>query len=213
MTQIDFIFVAHKIHFFESNQKLSAMKKTMIITCLLLMVFHFNGYSQEKYGRTLNLGLGVAGHYGYYKYAGRSIPVFNINYEIDVAKNFTLAPFASIYTFTDDYYWGNNNNPDRYYRYSEVVIPIGVKGYYYFDDLINIPSEWDIYAGASLGAVIVNSTWESGYLGDKNYYHGNNNIYLDIHIGASYQLSDRIGAYLDLSTGISTVGIEIHGRN
>lgn len=189
------------------------MKKTFLITSLLFIVFQFNGYSQEHYGKTLNLGLGVAGHSGYYKYARRSLPVFNINYEFDVAKNFTLAPFASIYAFKDDYYWGNNNNPDRYYSYKEVVIPVGIKGYYYFDDLVNLSKPWDIYAGASLGYAIVNSSWESGYLGDKNYYHGSNNIFLDIHIGASYYFNERLGMYLDLSSGISTVGIQIHGRN
>ncbi|QSE96451.1 hypothetical protein [Fulvivirga lutea] len=185
------------------------MKKISLLTGMLLMVLHFNGYSQEKYGGTLNLGLGVAGHSGYYKYAGRSIPVFNINYEFDVAKNFTLAPFASIYTFRDEYYWGNNNNPGKYYNYREVVIPVGVKGFYYFDDLINLTSDWDFYAGASLGFAIVNSSWESGYLGDKNYYHRNNNVFLDIHVGASYHFNEKIGAYIDLSSGISTIGIQI----
>lgn len=185
------------------------MKRIMMLIGLILMVFHFNSYSQESYGKTLNLGLGVAGHSGYYKYAGKSIPVFNINYEFDVAKNFTLAPTASIYTFRDQYYWGNANNPDRYYKYSEVVIPIGVKGYYYFDDVININSDWDIYGGASIGIALVNSSWESGYLGDKNYYHGNNNVFFDLHLGAAYHFSEKFGAYLDLSSGFSTVGIEI----
>lgn len=189
------------------------MRKSIILTGLLLMLFHFNGYSQEHFGKTLNLGIGVTGYSGFYKYAGRSIPVFNINYEFDVANNFTLAPFASIYTFKDDHYWGNNNNPDRYYRYREVVVPIGLKGYYYFDELFNLRSDWDIYAGASLGVAIVSSSWEAGYLGDKNYYHRNNPVFLDIHIGASYHFNEHIGTYLDLSTGVSTIGIQIHNKN
>ena len=186
------------------------MKKIIILTGLLLMVFHFNGYSQEHYGKTLNLGVGVGGYGGFYKYAGRSIPVININYEIDVVKNFTLAPFASIYTFKENYFYNNNN---RYYKYSEVVIPIGIKGYYYFDDLLNVTSDWDIYAGASLGMAIVNSTWEAGYTGDRNYYNNGNTLFLDLHIGASYHFNERFGAYLDLSSGVSTFGIQIHGKN
>jgi hypothetical protein len=119
------------------------MKKLITtISLLLLILFHFNGFAQEKYGRTLNLGLGVGGYSGHYGYAGRSLPVFHINYEIDVARNFTLAPFASFSTFS-----GRHNS----YTYHETVIPIGVKGAYYFDELLKANGDWDFYAAGSLG--------------------------------------------------------------
>jgi hypothetical protein len=183
------------------------MKKIIILSGLLLALFQFNSYSQEHYGKTLNLGLGVGGYSGVYKYTGSSFPVFNINYEFDVARNFTLAPFASIYTFKEDIYWSN-----RYYNYSEVVVPVGIKGYYYFDELLNLRSDWDIYAAASLGLVIATTHWENGYNGDRNYYHKGNAVFLDLHIGASYHFNNRIGAYLDLSSGLSTIGIQINGK-
>src|SRR5688572_27190132 len=113
------------------------MKKLIVTTILLLTIlFQFNSYAQEKYGRTLNFGLGVGGYSGYYSYVGRSLPVFNINYEIDVARNFTLAPFVSFYTFS-----GNRSS----YSYHETVIPIGVKGAYYFDELFKANEKWDFY--------------------------------------------------------------------
>jgi hypothetical protein len=186
------------------------MKKLILLTLFFVSIGHFSGYAQERFGSTLNLGLGVGGYSGYYKYTGRSVPVFSINYEFATAPYFTLAPFASIYTFSNDYYWGNNNNPDRYYYYHETVIPIGVKGTYYFDDILNATSKWDFYLGASLGFAIVNSSWEAGYNGDKNYYHGGSNVFLDLHIGTEYHFNNRIGAFLDLSSGISTIGIAIH---
>lgn len=188
------------------------MKKLIVFTIILLTSVHFNIYAQEQYGKTLNLGLGVAGYSGYYRYAG-SIPVINANYEIDIVKDFTLAPFASIYSFKDKYYWGNNNNPDRFYSYSEIVIPVGIKGYYYFDDLLDLNGDWDIYAASSLGIAIVNSTWESGYLGERDRYHRGSSVFLDLHIGASYHFSHRFGAYLDLSSGVSTIGVQIQGKN
>ncbi len=187
------------------------MKKTIILTGLLLMAFHFDGNSQERYGKTLNMGVGVAGYSGYYKYAG-TVPVFNINYEIDVVKNLTLAPFASIYAFKDEYRWGDNNNPDQYYTYTEVVIPVGIKSYYYFDDLINATSDWDIYAGTSLGLAIVNSSWEAGYNGNKNHFNKGTQVFLDIHVGATYHFNKRMGAYLDLSSGVSTIGLQFNGN-
>ena len=186
------------------------MKKSISITIVLVSLFYFKGYAQEKYGSTLNLGLGVGGYSGYYKYAGRSLPVFHINYEFDVAKNFTLAPSISFYTFSDDYYWGDNNTPYRYYAYQETVIPIGVKGTYYFDDLLEADSNWDFYLAGSLGFALVNSRWGDGYMGDRNFYHGGRALFLDFHIGTEYHFNERVGAFLDLSNGISTLGLAIH---
>jgi hypothetical protein len=179
------------------------MKKLFTISILfLLILFHFNTYAQETYGRTLNLGLGVGGYSGYYGYAGRSLPVFHINYEIDVVRNFTLAPFASLYTFSDSH---------DSYTYHETVIPIGVKGTYYFDELLEANGKWDFYLAGSLGFAIVNSRWEAGYNGDRNHFHGGSALFLDVHIGSEYHFNNRVGAFLDLSTGVSTIGLAFHG--
>lgn len=191
------------------------MKKIVIVTLILLLasVAHFTVNAQSTYGKTLNLGLGVGGYSGYYKYAGRSVPVFHINYEFDVAKDFTLAPFISFYTYSNEYYWGNNNNPNQYYTYNETVIPIGIKGTYYFDELLKANSKWDFYLGASLGFALVNSSWEAGYQGDEKYFNNKgNSVFLDLHIGAEYHFNNRLGAFLDLSSGVSTIGLAIHGK-
>ena len=129
------------------------MKKTFILTLIFLTILSFNISAQqttittttttttypsygEKFGKTLNLGLGIGGYAGYYGYVGRSMPVLHADYEFDALKNFTLAPFINFYTFKNEYYWGNNDNPYRYYYYRQTVIPIGVKGTYYFNQLL-----------------------------------------------------------------------------
>jgi hypothetical protein len=179
------------------------MKKLTAATLLLfLILFHFNSHAQEKYGRTLNLGLGVGGYSGYYGYVGRSLPVFNVNYEIDVARNFTLAPFVSFYTFSERH---------DSYTYHETVIPVGVKSAYYFDELLEANSKWDFYVSGSLGFSIVNSRWDEGYPGDRNFHRGGNPVFLDFHIGSEYHFSNKVGVFLDLSTGVSTVGLAFHG--
>jgi hypothetical protein len=188
------------------------MKKFITLSILFLSFICFDGYSQEIYSRTLNLGLGVGGYSGYYRYAKRSLPVFSLNYELGVAKDFTLAPFISVYTFTDEFYWGNKNYPDRYYTYRETVIPIGVKGTYYFDDILNANDLWDFYLAGSLGFAFVNSNWDEGYYGDEKHYHKGSSVFLDLHVGAEYHFTDRIGAFLDLSSGVSTIGIAVHGK-
>ena len=178
----------------------------MHVNKTISMVIAYKTTATEKYGRTLNLALGV----GYYGYLGHSIPVLHINYEFDVAKNFTLAPFISFYSYSNEYYYGDSKNGYRYYAYHETAVPIGVKGSYYFDDLLKAGPKWDFYLAGSLGFAIVNSSWENGYYGDRNIYHGSSALFLDAHIGTEYHISDKIGVILDLSTGVSTIGLAIH---
>lgn len=180
--------------------------KQLIILTITFFSLHFISFDssaqeQEHYGKTLNIGLGVGGHSGYSRYVGRALPVININYEFDAASNFTLAPFISFYTYS-----GKNDN----YTYRENVIPVGVKGFYYFDNLLKAGSAWDFYGAGSLGFAFVNSRWDSGYDGDKDYFNKGNSIFLDIHIGAEYHFNSKFGMFLDLSSGISTLGIAIH---
>ena len=195
--------------------------KTITISIAFLTLFALNSNAQdksvsdksatEKYGNTLNLGVGL----GYYGYVGHTLPVVTFNYEFDVAKNFTLAPFAGIYSYQNYYYWGNPNKPNwdpsyRQYSYRETAVPIGVKGTYYFDRLLHANSKWDFYAAGSLGFVFRSVSWENGYYGDHNAYQSTSPLYLDAHIGTEYHLNQKAGLFLDLSTGVSTFGLALH---
>jgi hypothetical protein len=164
-----------------------------------------NASSSETYGNVLNAGIGI----GYFGYIQNSTPVLHANYEFDVAKSFTLAPFASFYSYSVDYYYYNPPF-SRNYGYRQTVLPLGVKGTYYFDDLLKLNEKWDLYLGASLGFAIISTKWESNYPGDKNAYTGARSLYLDLHLGSEYHINDRFGVFLDLSTGVSTIGLAIH---
>jgi len=161
-------------------------------------------YSSERFGHTLNLGLGIGGYSGYYHNSGHSLPVFSLNYEFDVARNFTLAPFASFSTYRDYVSDGNN---DYYYR--QTIIPVGVKGTYYFDQILGAGPDWDFYLAGSLGFAIVKETWDDGYSRDT-YYSNASPLFLDLHVGTEYHISNKVGIFLDLSTGVSTIGLAIH---
>ncbi len=161
-------------------------------------VFAQKSYSSEKFGHTLNLGLGIGG-YGYsHNYYNHSLPVFSLNYEFDVAKNFTLAPFVTFMTY--------RYNKDHY---RQSIIPIGVKGTYYFDQILEAGSDWDFYLAGSLGFTLVRTSWYDGYSGDT-YYNDASPLFLDLHLGTEYHVSRKVGIFLDLSTGISTIGLAIH---
>ena len=191
------------------------MKKRIFSFALFLIAISYQVNAQEatsvgKYGNTLNLGVGIGGYSGYYGYLGHSLPIFNLNYEFDAAKNFTLAPFVSFYSYSREYYWGSNNHPYKYYGYYETVIPIGLKGTFYFDDWVKAGSKWDFYFAGSLGFAIVNSRWDGDYYGDRDYYRHGNPLFLDVHLGTEYHFNSHIGAFLDLSSGVSTIGLAIH---
>ena len=180
------------------------MKKItfILILALAFMISGTNVNAQKNYsggyGHTLNLGLGIGG-YGYSNhYYDRSLPVFSLNYEFDVAKNFTLAPFITFMTY---------RYHDDYYRQS--VIPIGVKGSYYLDQVLGAGSAWDFYLAGSLGFTIVRTTWYDGHSGDV-YYKNASPLFLDLHVGTEYHVSRKVGLFLDLSTGVSTIGLAIH---
>jgi len=194
----------------ELNLNTNKMKKIVIALLLMFTVLGSNIYSQqtktnEKFGKTLNLGIGM----GYYRYAEHPMPVFHANFEFDIARNFTLAPFISFYSYRNHYNKGNPHENDGYY-YHETVVPVGVKGTYYFDEIFKANNKWDFYAAGSLGFAIINSRWDDGYDGDKDKYHGAGPIYVGIHIGSEYHFNDRIGGFLDLSNSVSTIGLAFH---
>lgn len=160
----------------------------------------------EKYGNTLNGGIGV----GYYNYIGPTLPIVHANYEFDVAKNFTLAPFITYYSYQRYYYWGNPNYPYRNYRYRQTVIPVGAKATYYFDQLLRANPKWDFYLAGSLGFAYRKTVWDDDYYGNYTVENGSSGLYLDGHIGAEYHLNSKAGLFLDLSSGISILGLSIH---
>lgn len=179
------------------------MKTTKTITILFLLLISVSLVSAQRrsssqsYGNTLNLGLGIGGYSGYYGYVGEFLPVLHANYEFEVAKNFTLAPFATLYSYTDNHY-------------RETVIPMGAKGSLYLDRLLKAGSQWDFYVAGSLGFALVSTSWDTHYYGDRTYYHEASSLFLDFHVGAEYHFNKHIGAFLDLSTGVSTVGLAFH---
>lgn len=187
------------------------MKKQLICLVPLLYLLNINSIAQEvstseKFGKTINVGLGI----GYYGYGNGVLPAFHANFEFDVAKNFTLAPFITFLSYQNNYYWGNPNHPYRNYSYQQTIVPMGVKASYYFDQLLKAGPKWDFYFAGSLGFIIRKTSWENEYNGDRNVVQSQSALYLDIHIGTEYHINNRVGLFLDISSGISTFGLAIH---
>jgi hypothetical protein len=176
---------------------------TLLISVTLISAT-LKSQDAEKFGRTLNLGAGI-GYYGY-----GTAPSLSLNYEFDLFRNFTLAPFVTVSSYRSYRYWGSADYPYRDYYYRVTTIPVGVKGTYYFDELFNAGEKWDFYAAASVGMAFRSTTWEPGYYGDKVVRTYASPLYGNLHIGSEVHLNNNLGLFLDLSTGISTFGLAIH---
>lgn len=182
--------------------------KKIVIALFALFTLSTQSFAQsaypEKFGRTLNLAAGI-GYYG----PSSALPMLHLNYEFDVFRNFTLAPFISVLTHRGYTYWGSDNFPYRNYSYRETVIPMGLKGTYYFDELFKAGPKWDFYVGTSVGFAYSRVTWENGYYGGSTARLVNP-FYVAMHIGSEYHMSSKAGVFLDLSNNVSTIGFGFH---
>lgn len=149
----------------------------------------------EKYGKTFNIGIGSGiGNYGYAFYA---TPAVYLDYEFDIIRTLTLAPFVTLYHYKNDFY-------------QERVIPVGLKATCYFDQIVKAHARWDFYLASSLGFAFRELVWKNGFTPEPNTHYGPGALYLVLSIGSEYHINKKLGAYIDLSNGISTTGLSIH---
>lgn len=162
---------------------------------------YFDG---EHFGHVVNIGVG-SGYFG-----ALFVPsvYFTANYEFDVFRNFTLAPFVGFSHYrSDPYPWGSMS-----YYYRTTIVPVGGKATYYFDELLNASGKWDFYAAASVAYAFMHREWDYGYPATAGHLPGYRSPQvLQVHLGTEYHLSRRAGIFIDVSTGASLLGFAIHG--
>jgi len=184
------------------------------IYCILLLNLFLNSNkmsSQEEitiehFGKTLNVGSGIE----YASYVGYSVPIACLNYEIEIEKKITVAPFVYVYSYQSSVNLLNSDLLGENYNYTETVIPIGFTVSYYLDELIKAKSHWDFYIAGSLGYINRQTKWTNPYYGNQKHEPGTGAMYLNIHIGTELHITKRIGFQLDVSAGKASIGIALH---
>lgn len=96
--------------------------------------------------------------------------LIGVAYDIPVATDIAVSPFA-----------GTNFNLD--------YLIIGVKGNYYFDNLLALPAAWDVYGGANAGY---------GFGIDNS---NNSDFDMGLQIGGRWFWNDKWGLYLEFGGG------------
>lgn len=152
---------------------------TLSLSLAILLSPTQTATAQELHGSALNLGVGIG---------ARQAAVYHINFEFDVVPSVTIAPSASFYGYTK-------------------FVPIGLKASYYFDQVLNLLPEWDLYVAGTAAMGIVSDDWNNQTYRDMYRFRGANNLFFDVHIGTEYQVTPRAGMFIDLASNAATIGI------
>lgn len=157
------------------------MKKLFFVFTLVLCVAAAFGQSApfNKGEKFLNFGLGVSSN---------GIP-FYIGFEAAVHPDITVGAEMGYRRFND--HWGTGNYQNSRFNISGL-------GNYHFNSLLNIPSEWDFYAGLNLGFAFIsydddwNDDWNSSYA---------TGLILGAQVGGRYFFNNKVGVNLEFAGG------------
>jgi hypothetical protein len=153
------------------------MKKLSIILLLsVISLFTVSAQSPLQKGRVqLNAGVG---------FSGWGVPIY-LGLDFGVSRDFTLGFEGSFRNYKENYSEAN---------YHSTIIGISGNGNYHFNRIMNIPSNWDFYAGLNIGFY----AWTSpnGYPGE-----GDSGLGLGLQIGGRYFITDHFGLNLEVGGG------------
>lgn len=152
------------------------MKKQVLAfaLCLFTAIAFGKGPLSEGQGQ-INAGFGLSSW---------GAP-FYLGFDYGVHPDITLGGEFS-YRNYDNYYLD-----DRYYH---SIIGIAGNGNYHFNKFLEIPRNWDLYAGLNLGFYIWNSP-------DDYYGSRTSEVGLGAQIGGRYYFNDKIGINLEFGSG------------
>lgn len=153
------------------------MKKQLVIVTMLVFLgqLTFGQYALPKGKSQLNVGIG---------FSSWGTPVY-LGFDHGVHKDISVGGELS--------YRGYHDNWDNY-RYNHNIIGISGNGNYHFNHALDIPKDWDFYAGLNLGFYI----WSSpdAYAGSHSSGLG-----LGAQIGGRYYLSNKVALNLEFGGG------------
>lgn len=152
------------------------MKKTILVIAIMLMsVFSFSQSPLPVGKAQLNAGIG---------FSGWGIP-FYVGFDYSVHKDITIGGEFSYRSYEED--WDHN-------KYHHNIMGFSGNGNYHFNTILNIPQNWDFYAGLNLGFYV----WTS-----PDDYHGDDTsgLGLGAQIGGRYYLSEKVGLNLEFGGG------------
>ncbi len=159
------------------------MKKIIL---LVLLVAGWNlasaQYALPKGKAQFNAGLGFSS-WGVPVYAGFDVGVHR---DISVGGEFSFRSYNRRY---------NNGNA----RYHHSIVGLSGNGNYHFNSVLNMPTNWDFYAGLNLGFYVRNS--DDDYPGNEG-----SGLALGAQVGGRYYFTERFGINLEFGSASAFSG-------
>ncbi len=152
------------------------MKKIFLVMVMIFALGKVFGSNALANGQSqFNAGVG---------FSSWGVPVY-IGLDYGVHRNVTLGGEVSFQSYQDKY----NDN-----KYDHSIIGISGNGNYHFNNVLDIPSNWDFYAGLGIGFYIWNSPDE---------YDGSHTSGLGVsgQLGGRYYFSEKFGVNLEFGGG------------
>jgi outer membrane immunogenic protein len=152
------------------------MKKLISIVFLSFMTFLVvNSQNPQEKRNQLNAGIGLSGW---------GVPVY-VGLDFGIHKDISFGIEGSFRSYNQNYTGSN--------YYSSIT---GLSGNmnYHFNRILEIPSNWDFYAGLNLGYYFWHSS--SDYPGN-----GSSGLGLGGQIGGRYYINNRLGLNLEFGGG------------
>ncbi len=152
------------------------MRKTITFIIVLLASTAMFAQAPIAVGQSqLNAGVG---------FSSWGVPVY-VGLDFGVHPDITLGPEVSFRSYRHN--WAGS-------KYNHSIIGIAGNANYHLNRILNIPSQWDFYAGINIGFYI----WSS-----PDQYEGSRSSGLGVsgQIGGRYYFSDRFGVNLEFGGG------------
>jgi len=157
------------------------MKKLIILSALILAGhMTFAQYALSKGQAQFNAGLG---------FSSWGIPVY-AGIDAGVHKDISVGGELSYRSYHDRH---------NEHRYDHGILGLSGNGNYHFNSLLNIPKQWDFYAGLNVGLYFWNS--DDDYPGNRN-----SGLALGAQIGGRYYFTERFGLNLEVGGANSLSG-------
>lgn len=161
------------------------MKKVLLLGAVAVASFAF-GQRVQKGETQLNAGLGLGNSWG-------GLPVY-VGADYGIHDDITIGVQGSFASKSETY---------SAYNYKYNWFSIGANGNYHFNRLLNIPNNWDLYAGATLVYNKVslkdNTSGISGY-GEVSSFG------LAGQVGARYYFTNNLGLNVEFGGGDFATG-------
>jgi outer membrane immunogenic protein len=152
------------------------MKKFITIIFLsFITLLAVNSQNPHKNRNQLNAGIGLSGW---------GVPVY-VGLDFGIHRDVSFGIECSFRSFNQNY------TGSRYYS---SIIGLSGNGNYHFNRILEIPKNWDFYAGLNLGYYFWSTP--SNYPGS-----GSSGLGLGGQIGGRYYINDRFGLNLEVGGG------------